>query len=100
MWLHPQSCISSDHEQNFVALMAFTGVRAALPRHEKAEATYISVVGEANKISLSEKSACFVAEKLDVYRGKFYTSFLNVSIKEITAPQEARGAVIQPFLIS
>ena len=80
--------------------MAFTGVRAALPRHEKAEATYISVVGEENKISLSEKSACFVAEKLDDYRGKFYTSFLNVSTKEITAPQEARGAVIQPFLRS
>ena len=100
MWLLAQSCISSDHEQNFVALMAFNGVRAALFRHEKAEATYISVVGEANKISLSENSTCFVAEKLDIYRYKFYTSFLNVSTKGITALQEARGAVIQPFFIS
>mgnify|MGYP001386430782 CR=1 FL=1 len=100
MGLLAQSCISSDHEQNFVALMAFNGVRAALPRHEKAEATYISVVGEANKSSLCEKSACFVAEKLDESRSKFYTSFLNVSTKGITALQEARGAVIQPFFIS
>ena len=95
-----QSSISSDHEQNFVVLVAFADYAATAPLHKKAEATYISVVGEANKISLSEKTACFVADKLDSYRDKFYTSFLNVSTKEITAPQEARGAVIQPFLIS
>ena len=59
--------------------MAFTDVKATVPLHKKAEATYISEVGEANKSSLWEKSTCFLAEKLDICRGKYYSSFLNPS---------------------